>query len=465
MWEVKNHSINRIMSFIKRIFYKNSFKTYSIGDVFGCPECPPQNCPTFIERDVHKKFKDAIINNNIIVVYGESRQGKTWTIERYCQNQLRIGCTASKDVAQLKRDMLDVLGIKIRQVKHSITTEVKTGLNSSSKIGSELALAAGTDASLSTGQSETIDTEYLTIDLDNDTEFLHAIKQHSQGKFYVFDNFHYLPPVEQKSFCSLLKEFNYHGIKIIIVGVWKDASRITAMAPDLVNRCEHIDIGSWKDSELNKKTQKGEQALNISIDKDAQDRFKSCCANNIGIFKTFLLKLVQSYGIYETQRTKVLLDNQEKLNLVMEDAIQEVYAPLSDRIKNLALPQRHRKESKRLRMKIVVSILELIRDLDVNKTQTGIPFESIRQGVDRFCARVGDNQIDVSNIAQELGVLHEREENRQAGANFIPLFYYDKSNRKLLVIEPTLYEIRAYNTNLINSLIATVLEAEQEYHK
>ena len=415
--------IKKIIVFFESIFDKNNnSRTYSVMDVFGCPECPPQNCPTFIERSIHRKFKDAINNNNIIVVYGESRQGKTWTIERYCQNQLRIGCTASKDVNQLKRDMLDALGVKVRQITHSITTEIKAGVSASSKVGNELIIAAGTDANLSTGQSETIGTEYLTVDIDNDMEFLSIIKQYSQGKFYVFDNFHYLPPVEQKAFCSLLKEFNYHAIKVIIVGVWKDASRITAMAPDLVNRCEHIDIGSWKPEELDLVTQNGERALNVSVGKDAQSRFKECCANNIGIFKTFLLKYVQSYGIYETQRQKVLLDDQEKLNYVMDDAIQEVYAPLSDRIKNLALPQRHRKDSKRLRMKIIIAILELIRDLNIDKTQNGIPFENIRQGVDRFCDRANENRIDISNIAQELGVLHEREENRQTGSNFIPLF-------------------------------------------
>ena len=237
------------------------------------------------------------------------------------------------------------------------------------------------------------------------------------------------------------------------------------MAPDLVNRCEHIDIGSWKPEELDLVTQNGERALNVSVGKDAQSRFKECCANNIGIFKTFLLKYVQSYGIYETQRQKVLLDDQQKLNYVMDEAIQEVYAPLSDRIKNLALPQRHRKDSKRLRMKIIIAILELIRDLNIDKTQNGIPFENIRQGVDRFCDRANENRIDISNIAQELGVLHEREENRQTGSNFIPLFYYDKANRKLLVIEPTLYEIRAYDINLIDRLITTVIEADQEYRK
>lgn len=448
---------------MKGLYYKVFPCYYSVTDTFGCPECPPQDCPTFVERNIHRRFKDAIASNNIIVVYGESRQGKTWTIERYCPNQLRIGCTSSKNVLQLKRDMLDVLGIKVRQVEHSITEEVRAGSSASSKVGGEMIVAAGLDANISTGRSETLKTEYTTVDIGNDIEFLQIIKEKSRGQYYIFDNFHYLPQTVQKDFCSLLKEFNYHNVKVIIVGVWKEASRITAMAPDLVNRCEHIDIGSWYSGELDEVIRKGESALNISIGLDAQRQFKECCANNIGIFKTFLLKLVQEYNIVGTQDKLIILDNEEKLANVMQNVINEAYAPLMDRIKNLALPQRNKKDSKRMRLKIVISVLKLIKDMDINKTQTGIPLERIKSGVDDICRQTSENLIDISNITQELGLIHLREENRQTGGNFIPLFYFDKANRKLLVIEPTLYEIKSYKSTLIDDIIKDILDTEKEY--
>ena len=42
-----------------------------------------------------------------------------------------------------------------------------------------------------------------------------------------------------------------------------------------------------------------------------------------------------------------------------------------------------------------------------------------------------------------------REENRQTKTNFIPLFYFDKANKKLLVLEPTIYVIKQYNESLL----------------
>lgn len=439
-------------------------RKYSSTDVFGCSERPPQNCPTFIVRNIHRRFSDAIKNNNIIVVYGESRQGKTWTIEKFCPNQLRIGCTSSKNIIQLKRDMLDVLGIKIRQVEHSITEEMAAGESGYTQVGSEMLATAGQSINLSRSRSETLKTEYTTVDINNDNEFLDTVKEHATGKCFVFDNFHYLPSNVQKEFCSVLKEFNYHGIKVIIVGVWKEAARITAMAPDLVNRCEHIDIGTWSLEEMDQVVKAGENALNIHIKDALTDEIKRCCANNIGIFKTFLLNLVQEYGIYSTNPRGIkILDDDNKLRKVMAQVISEMYAPLVDRAKNLALPQRNKKDSKRMRLKIVISILRIIKHMDDDKIQLGISLESIKQGVDNICDEYQEKHIDISHITQELGVIHQREENRQAGENYIPLFYYDKVNRKLLVIEPTLYVIKNYDANLIDNIVNRIVETEIEY--
>lgn len=130
-------------------------------------------------------------------------------------------------------------------------------------------------------------TTYETVDLSKNHDFLETIKKNSQGKYFVFDNFHYLSPIVQQQFCSLLKEFNYQGIRIIIVGVWKDASRITARAPDLLNRCAHIDIGTWSNNELREVSSKEAKALNIDIAPEANELFIRCAANNVGIFKDF----------------------------------------------------------------------------------------------------------------------------------------------------------------------------------
>ena len=238
----------------------------------------------------------------IIVVYGESRQGKTCTIDLYCPSQARIGCTLSMDIKQIKIDMLRACGVEVREIEHCITKGYSTGNSLQADFGTGIVVQSGGGITTSTNRSETIKTVYKNIELEDSENFLQALEKNSIDRFFVFDNFHYLSPKVQQEFCSLLKEFNYRGIKVIIVGVWKDSSKITALAPDLVNRCVHIDIGTWNNNELKQVTYLGEQALNISIDQMIVNRFIRCCANNIGIYKDFLLKFCQKCKITITQK-------------------------------------------------------------------------------------------------------------------------------------------------------------------
>jgi len=434
-------------------------------DTFGCPECPPQDCPTFLERSVHQKFQNAIRSYNIIVVYGESRQGKTWTIERYCPAQLRIGCNASMTVDQLKKEMLHIVGLDMYTVEHSITEEFSEGCTTSSAVGSEMLISAGMDMNLSSAHRETLKTTYNTVDLTKNNDFLDAIREKSSGKYFVFDNFHYLLPSVQQQFCSLLKEFNYQGIKIIIVGVWKDASRITALAPDLLNRCAHIDIGTWSADELETIAIRGSRALNIEIDPEAKDMFIRCAAKNIGIFKDFLQKYCQEFAVYQTQASKKMLSNASSTSKVAEEVIAEAFTPLHDRIINLAMPQRNRKETKRMRLKIVITILRLIVEEAVTEIQTGIHLSSIKNKLDILCQTWAEDLIGISNLTQELGLLHLREENRQTGVNFIPLFYFDKANKKLLILEPTVYVLKEYNDALLSEIADELEKSVKSAHE
>lgn len=446
-----------MLDFIQNLFKRKSGKDVTLMQTFGCTETLPLECPTFVERDVHKQFVHALESYNIIVVYGESRQGKTWTIEKYCSEQIRIGCNATMDVEQIKKEMLNSVGIDILSVEHSVSDEITSKTGVSSKIGQKILINAGVDCSKLNNHKETLKTTYTTVDISKNSEFINKIKEKTENKYFVFDNFHYLTPSVQQEFCSWLKEFNYHGIKIIIVGVWKEASRITSLAPDLTNRCQHIDIGTWSTEELNSVLKKGENALNISIDTEAASLYKKCCANNIGIFKDFLQKYCQLFDINKTCKKKRNLANSENTQKSAKLVIDEIYPPLHDRIVNLALPQKEKRSSKHMRQKIIISILKFIIDNDAEILQNGISLSDIKIKMDKLCIEMEESSIDISNITQELGLLHNREENRQTGKNFIPLFYFDKANKKLLILEPTIYVIKEYNIMLLHGLVEELL--------
>ena len=202
----------------------------------------------------------------------------------------------------------------------------------------------------------------------------------------------------------------------------------------------------------------GENALNIKIDEDAVELFIKCAANNIGIFKDFLQRYCQKFGVEKTEQRKRMLSDAHSATETADEVVAESYTPLRDRAINLALPQRQRKDSKHMRQKIVIALLTLIYGSDEDETQAGFSINDIKKEVDKISAEVGEESVGISNLAQELGIIHTREENRQTGKNFISLFYYDKANKRLLVLEPTIYEIKSYRPELIKDIATELMD-------
>ena len=100
----------------------------------------------------------------------------------------------------------------------------------------------------------------------------------------------------------------------------------------------------------------------------------------------------------------------------------------------------------------------MIYGSDEDETQAGFSINDIKKEVDKISAEVGEESVGISNLAQELGIIHTREENRQTGKNFISLFYYDKANKRLLVLEPTIYEIKSYRPELIKDIATELMD-------
>ena len=53
----------------------------------------------------------------------------------------------------------------------------------------------------------------------------------------------------------------------------------------------------------------------------------------------------------------------------------------------------------------------------------------------------------------EIILIYLREENKNTKNNFISLFFFDRANKRLLVLEPTIYLIKNYSVQLIQNII------------
>lgn len=101
----------------------------------------------------------------------------------------------------------------------------------------------------------------------------------------------------------------------------------------------------------------------------------------------------------------------------------------------------------------------LILENNSIKVQSGFALSEVKDCMDKLSRIDGEEPIGISNLTQELGVIHEREENRDTNRNFIPLFYYDKANKKVLVLEPTIYEIKSFDKAKISEITKELKES------
>lgn len=417
---------------------------YSLEEVYGIVEIPPEDCPTYIERKAHRDFNYAVIHEKQhIVVYGASRQGKTWLVEKYCPNFVRVGCDAKFTREELFKAILHELDVKVGNIQ----VGSKLGLSGEGRLEGKASVSAvivkkditaGAKLSLTDEDSEHI--TYANITLTNQTEVISAIKDKIEDSFIVIENFHYLDPAVQKLFAISLREFLYAGIRVIVVGVWKDTTKLVSLASDLTNRVEPIDIGDWKVDELKEIVAEGDKALNTEIDKTIIDKFIFNSGRNVGIFKSLLKNFCKVNGIYETLKKKVVLNDMALADEAIEKSYQEVIVPTLERIHKLATSKKGGKKG--LRYYIVRAILDYMGKLDVETLIKGIHLNDIVAKISNY----GEEVFQDSNIKQELLVLHLRDETISlegqvegtTHANFIPLFYFDQGKDRVFVVESAL---------------------------
>lgn len=422
--------------------FKSKPKSFSLETIYGITEVPPENCPTYIERKAHKEFSYAVEHEKLhIVVYGASRQGKSWLIEKYCPKFVRIGCDSKFTRELLFKSILNELNISVGSIQKSTNSETGGEVQGNTKFGVDIPLVvkaeAGVESKLINKETSGDQISYTNIDLTNQSEVLNAIKNVIEDRIIVLENFHYLEPSVQKVFASSLKECLYYPIRVVIVGVWKETTKLVSLASDLTNRIEPIDIGDWSATELAEIVKEGDRALNVVTDENIISLFIDHAGCNVGIFKSLMKNYCKLNNLFFTNESKTIhLNDITKAHEAIEKSYQEVIVPSLDRLRKLASSKKS--GGKGLRFYIIKALLGIISSTSIDKITEGIPLSDVVQKIDGF----REEKFQPQNIKQELMVLHTREEtitpDDDTNMNFIPLFYFDQGKDKVFIVESAL---------------------------
>ncbi|MBV8471375.1 MAG: hypothetical protein JOY60_16100, partial [Burkholderiaceae bacterium] len=143
--------------------------------------------------------------------------------------------------------------------------------------------------------------EEIEFNLELPDDVADLITRVGNKKVVILENFHYLPENLQRAFSYDLRTFQDLKIRFIILGIWKEANRLSQYNGELQDRITEVPVEPWSDDDFKAITKKGENFLNISFDKDIILECISNSFGSVGVFQELLKTTCQECEI--TRRT------------------------------------------------------------------------------------------------------------------------------------------------------------------
>ncbi len=402
-------------------------------EVFGVSN---SNIASYIQReDVDVRFTEGLQRNKHIVVFGSSKQGKTALTNKHLQENdfVRVNCSPETEPIDIYKSILRQLKVEFEEEKVSKSlAENSAKLRLKAKV--KIPFFADGEASGEIAGKEALGKEikYKTVDynlaLPQDiSEILIANKF---SKRIILENFHYLEESAQNDMAFHLRVFEDYNILFIILGIWREKNRLSQFNGDLQDRLIEIPVEPWTKEHFHEVIQTGQKLLNVSFDNIIEDIIENSF-DSIGVFQELCKECCLSGGIKSSQKElqKILSEN-------LSDAIERKVEDYSGRhIRSLeTFVEQKVKKTDELPLYLAYYFIKYLFGLDSLKIEAGLKRADIQAGIQVIHHRPKDvRSSDMSYF------LHNITAN-QIKKNIIPpLFDYDRSTRKLKVIDSTLY--------------------------
>jgi hypothetical protein len=415
-------------------------------EVFGVSNEPIKS---YIERpEVDSRFKDALETRKHIVVFGASKQGKSALISRHMKEDefIRVNCSPSTSISDIHKSVLRQLNIefqestkKTKELKGSVEASLEAKVKVPFLVSAKAAGKAGAEGSAAS------ETTYKTVDynlgLPQDiSEILRTVKF---SRRIVLENFHYLTDKVQRQMAFNLRVFEDSNIRFIILGIWREKNRLTQYNGDLQDRMTEIPVEPWQESDFQKVARTGAKLLNVALEEPIAAMVENSF-DSIGVFQELCKETCLAAGVFETGPKKAKLTDVD-----LRKAIQKKLEDYSGRhIRSIEtfVEQRH-KNTEEKPLYIPYYFIKLLLSADFSQIEKGMSRTELHTGIRAMHHRPDDvRPSDMTYFLHNLTATQIKKD------IIPPLFDYDRSNRRLKVIDSTLYFF------LRNADLATLLD-------
>ncbi|MCT4776680.1 MULTISPECIES: hypothetical protein [Exiguobacterium] len=405
----------------------------TVSQVFGVSK---DMVLSYIERDqVDAKFKEALEGDKHIIVYGSSKQGKSALRRKHLseEKEILIQCGPQHNTADIYASILRQFEILLETSSSEKT--IKAGeANAGIKVKVKVPFLGEGDGSLGIKGSDAVEKviNYKSIDINLELaqdigEVIHITKR---DKVIVLENFHYLSDEVQRKLAFDLRSFQEIGIRFIILGIWRERNRLNQFNGDLVDRIVEIPVEPWEDKDFDQVINKGVNQLNIRFSDEVKRRIIEVSFGNIGIVQEICKQFcISSKVIGKTENCLILEDIE-----ILEEAIGIKVESYTSRhlraLESIADASRLYERGLFLPYYIVKVILET----DIEDLKQGIQRQELHSKIKDVHYRSEDVRPgDMTNLLHGLGVLQNKK------SVVPPLFDYDITNRRLRIIDSTLF--------------------------
>lgn len=295
--------------------------SHNLNNVFGLTRYVPA---TYVARGVDNRLEEALYGGKHVVIRGDSKQGKTCLRKVAIEDtdSIVVSCQKSWALEDLYKNILLRAGAKIIEVESS---EENTNSVSPKLSASIFGLSSEIGGSKGGRKTKTQKTKNFECNLSDMSNVIQVLQEFSQRKYIVLDDFHYLSLGVQRSFASAIKSvFEDTDYTFVVVGVWREENRLIKLNGDLEGRVIDIPIGHWSREDLYKVISKGEDLLNIRIDKGFKDYVIEACFGGVYIVQEACKKLCLKYSVRETQVSTKRIGNTEDANAIIAEISDEI---------------------------------------------------------------------------------------------------------------------------------------------
>ncbi|KHS82016.1 AAA family ATPase [Pectobacterium brasiliense] len=396
---------------------------------------------SYVERPkVDDKFKDALRTDKQIIVYGASKQGKTALVKKYIDysENILISLSPKSTLKDIYQSMLRKSGVTLR-TSFTEGTGDKTKIRAKASIQGAVALVlkGKVDVGIDKENFNNLEDKYeeieFNLELPNDVADL--MHRTGQKKVVILENFHYLPEDLQRTFAYDLRTFQDLKVRFVILGVWKEANRLSQYNGELQDRVYEVPVEPWESDDFVKIAKKGEPLLNITF---ATVIIQECINNafsSVGVYQELLKTTCQENGIESKQAGNSFLEDMNALNRAIVQKTEEYSGRHLRNLESIAAGNGSViQKDKPLPYFLHYYIVQHILSIGYDGFNGGITKESIMHAIKKLHHR--KDELKGPQLTSVLKGLTDFQAIR--GIN-PPVIAYDSNSRLLKVVDSTFY--------------------------